>query len=204
MAKFISNLFSYFFHPLLMPTLGFFIFFNTGSYLSFMPIKLQYLMLGMIFLTTCIIPLTFIPFMLNLKIISSYKLDDLGDRFYPFFTSFISFGMAFYLLWRMPFQVPWILRGFILGAALSVLLITLISLKWKISAHMTGIGGLVGGLIALSIQMGINLTLIISISVLIAGVLGFSRLYLKAHNPLQVYAGFVLGLSCVAGVLWFA
>lgn len=201
--SFISKLISVVLHPLLIPTIGFLIFFNSGTYLSLLPPKMQYLILGMIFLTTCIIPLTFIPFMINMKIISSYTLSDLSDRFYPFFIAFVSYSMAFYLIWRMPFQFPWIVSGFLLGAAIAVLAISLISLKWKISAHMTGIGGLVALLIAFSIQYGINLTFFIAITVLAAGLLGAARLFLKVHNPSQVYAGFLVGLTCVASVLWF-
>jgi len=36
----------------------------------------------------------------------------------------------------------------------------------------------------------------------LAGLLGTCRLYLKKHNPSQVYAGFVFGLSFVFAILY--
>lgn len=84
-----------------------------------------------------------------------------------------------------------------IGVSLSILLITLINLKWKISAHLSGIGGLAGGIFGISYRMGYNnlgfLVLILAISALVA----FSRIELKAHTPGQTLAGFLLGFITV-------
>jgi membrane-associated phospholipid phosphatase len=59
---------------------------------------------------------------------------------------------------------------------------------------MIGIGGFTGMLIAISQILGAPILSIIIISILIAGLLGSSRLVLNAHTPLQVYTGFLIGL----------
>jgi len=81
----------------------------------------------------------------------------------------------------------------ILGGAICILLSSVINLWWQISAHMVGIGGLIGVLVALCYFMQIPMLIEISIAILIAGFVGFARLFLRSHSPSQVYAGFLFG-----------
>jgi len=81
-----------------------------------------------------------------------------------------------------------------------VLIMALINLKWKISAHMAGIGGVVA-LIYQIHAMGLSafdLLWLLCLAVLVAGALGSARLALKRHNTWQVLAGAVVGFLCVS------
>jgi len=80
-----------------------------------------------------------------------------------------------------------------LGASLTVAACLIISYWWKISIHLVGIGGLIGFLIAFSLRLYTDVLLSLIIAILIAGMLASARLYSKAHKPLQVYSGFLLG-----------
>lgn len=80
-----------------------------------------------------------------------------------------------------------------LGATLLVVSVLLINLFWKISAHMVAIGGLCGMMIATSYRLQINLHPVLISLFIIAGLIAFSRLKLNAHDPSQVYFGFLLG-----------
>ncbi len=97
----------------------------------------------------------------------------------------------------------------VLGATIGLFTCFFINLFFKISLHATGIGGFVGmvlitmwqysfGTISMTLpllgasQVSINLVLLISI--LLAGLVGTARLWLKAHQPKELYAGFALGL----------
>ena len=92
-------------------------------------------------------------------------------------------------------------KGFIVGmgaaTTISILLITVINFKWKISAHLSGIGGLVGAVFGVCYRMAYNplwlLILLLAISALIA----LSRIELKAHTPLQTLAGFAMAFILV-------
>ena len=70
----------------------------------------------------------------------------------------------------------------------------LVNIFWKISAHMVGIGGLLGIMITISSRLQINLHYLLIALVLIAGLVAFSRLKLNEHNSAQIYCGFLLGL----------
>ena len=79
----------------------------------------------------------------------------------------------------------------------------IINIRWKISAHMIGIGGLTGALLCISILLEVYITPYLVYALLIAGLIGSSRLILKAHTPLQIYVGFAVGVICQFAVLYF-
>jgi urea transporter len=83
---------------------------------------------------------------------------------------------------------------FIIGGAVSILLSTLINLKYKISAHMVGLGGLLGVLISVSYLIHFDMTPYYIITIVVAGIVAFARLFLNEHKPAQIYLGFFLGL----------
>ena len=42
------------------------------------------------------------------------------------------------------------------GSVVSIVIITLINMRWKISAHLSGIGGLTGGVFGICYRMAYN------------------------------------------------
>lgn len=76
-----------------------------------------------------------------------------------------------------------------------VLVCALISIKWKISLHMSAMGALAGTLLAVAFRFNINLQLFLSLVFLGGGLAGWARLRLNAHTPAQVYAGYLGGVA---------
>ena len=75
--------------------------------------------------------------------------------------------------------------------------------KWKISSHMIGIGGITGLIFALSFRLQV-LPIIYMISVfLISGLVGYSRLKLNAHNPAQLYSGYLMSFFITFMIVLF-
>ena len=89
---------------------------------------------------------------------------------------------------------------FMVGSAVTVLLLALINLKWKISAHMAGIGGVVALIYQIHVQglSAFDLLWFLCVSVIVAGLLGSSRMILRRHDMWQVLAGAALGFLCVS------
>ncbi|MFO7828646.1 MAG: hypothetical protein R6V23_08505 [Bacteroidales bacterium] len=121
------------------------------------------------------------------------------ERLVPFFITSILYFFSYYLLIRL--GAPKTINVFMLASATSVFLLFLLSIKWKISAHMLGIGGLTGALIAVSFRLNINIEFFIIAAILVSGVLGYSRLKLEKHNQFDVYAGWFTGLMVTALVI---
>jgi membrane-associated phospholipid phosphatase len=79
----------------------------------------------------------------------------------------------------------------------------LITLVWKISAHMFGVGGLIGGVMSVSYFVErTNSYLMLVVLFLIAGLVGTSRLVLRRHTFAQVVAGFTLGIVITFLFVW--
>ena len=194
MNKF-HNIVSIIFQPFLMPTYGALLLVNLDAFNSLM-LFTKAIIVGGTSLFTGIMPA--LPILLMLK---SGEVNDLfisrrEERTIPYLFAFFSYVVYTFFLYKVV-HFPMFIVAMGIGVSISILLITLINLKWKISAHLSGIGGLVGGIFGISYRMGYNhlglLITILAISALVA----LSRIELKAHTPGQTLAGFLLGFITV-------
>lgn len=200
--KIVAKIISSIFHPLLMPIAGVLIIFNIDSYISYsVPSDLKKAVLLLIGVSTFITPLLISLLLLQRKLIKSLDMETTKERIIPYAFTIIFYVFTLFMLKRAPLHP--IIFYFIIGATLSVILAFVINIKWKISAHMIGVGGLVGALIAISFSMEVYVTQYIILALIAAGLVGSSRLILKAHTQAQLYAGFLLGLACQVLVIYF-
>lgn len=128
----------------------------------------------------------------------NFKMDSHTNRIKPLFFAAIYYYLGYYLLRGITIYP--VFRVFLITSVIVIVLLMIISFKWKISIHMAGIGGLTGTILAISFRMGINPLLLIIIIILVAGVVGSSRLYLKKNSLAQLITGFGIGL----GILYLA
>ena len=197
-AKIISTIF----HPLIMPIIGLLIIFNSDSYINYtVSIELKKAVLMLVGVSTFIIPLLIALFLLNRGLIDSLEMETQKERVIPYAFTIIFYVFTLYMLKQAP--IPPIIFNFVIGATLSVILAFIINIKWKISAHMIGIGGLTGALICISTMLDIYITPYLFIALIIAGLIGSSRLILKAHTQSQVYVGYIVGIICQFIALYF-
>jgi len=146
----------------------------------------------LVFAFSFVLPIINIFILYKLKRIPSFVLSNQNDRTYPYvLTALFYFGL-FYLLSDINIWPS--IKFFIIGAGLAIALTAIINLKYKISAHMVGLGGLLGVLIAVSNIIRFDMTVYYIVVILIAGIVGSARLVLKEHQPSQIYSGFILGL----------
>lgn len=189
-AKIISVLLN----PLLMPTIGLFLIFNTNTYLSYaVPIELKKYTLILVLLLTFIIPFLFILLLRNRGVITSLEMHQPKERIFPYLITILAFVFTLYILTKTPI-IP-IIFNFIIGATYATFIAFIINFKWKISAHAVGIGGLLGALLCIAIKLNADVSLFVVFSLLAFGLLASARLTLKAHTPLQLYVGFFLGIG---------
>jgi len=199
-----SKIVSVLFHPLLMPTYALIIILNSGTHYAYIPEQAQKIIYVLIFLSTFLIPVSITPFLLQLKLINTFELEERKDRIIPLFITAISYYFSFYLLTRLPFHVPQFIKILVLASAILIVINLLINLKWKISSHLIGISGLLAIVFIFSIVYYANLMNILVLITVIAGVVAFARLKLNAHSPSQVYAGFLIGFSGMIVIIYFS
>lgn len=198
LAKIISVLF----HPLLMPTYALIIIFNSGTHYSYLPGQAQKIIYVLVFLSTFLIPVSIIPFLLQLKLIASFQLKEREDRIVPLFITAVSYYFSYYLLNRLPFHVPQFIKILVLASAVLILINLFVNFKWKISAHLIGIGGLLALIFTFSIVYYANLLYVMVLITIISGITAYARLKLSAHNPIQIYSGFLLGFIGMVVIIY--
>lgn len=199
MFKRAATIISYLFNPLIMPTIGVFIMFSTNSLMVYQAPEIKRAVYLIVFLSTFVLPFSFIPFFLYNKLISGIMMKKRKERIIPLMVTSVMYLFAAFLIYRIP--VSMLLKKFVVATAINVLLVLLISLRWKISVHMVGVGGLVGLVLILSQYNTGNIVYYLIATIVLAGLVGSSRLKLGAHKPPQVYAGFLQGLIIVSSSL---
>lgn len=191
--KLFSNIISGMFHPLLMITYGV-VMAVTFTYLSIYPPAMKLLLAGGAFLSTAVVPGLFIYLMVRNGAAVDLELSDRKERVVPYLIFITSILVCIFYMYKM--MVPFWLIALLAGAAVALLLALVINFYWKISAHTLAIGGLLGGIMGVSRIQMINPYIGFICVILIAGLVGMSRIFLKRHTPMQVYAGFGLGFIC--------
>jgi len=197
-AKIISILF----HPAILPTIGLLIIFNTNSYINYtIAPELKQALLLLVLMNTMIIPIFLSLVLILTKKIDNLEMETQKERYYPYIFTIIFYLFTLFRLYEEPISP--IIFNFMIGATISVILAFIVNFKWKISAHMIGIGGLIGALISIALLLGVYIIPMLLASIFVAGLLGTSRLILKAHTPAQIYIGFILGVLCQITSMYF-
>ncbi len=186
---------SFLLFPLFMPLYGLTLLFQIPLF-SFFP--RQYVIISYYFVVLMCVLMPFFSYWLMAKfnIISSAKMLDKKDRFYPMFvTAIFFFGCAFMLC---RYAMPLFIVNLLCAVSIAILITAIVSIKWKISAHLTGIGGLIASIFIVSLSTNVNSSLVMCVAVLSAGLLAAARLQLNRHTPMQLIAGFLNGIMCVS------
>ena len=189
----LSKLISIILHPIFMPILALYLSLKQIPSIGVAITNYQnYIYLVLIF-STVILPLISILFLIKSGKVSSLEMSNHKERSVPLFRTALWMGLGYYTIENILVFSP-IIKAELIGAISIILIASIISKYWKVSLHMLGIGGLFGILISLNILFG-GMEEIMVLTLLLAGVLGISRINEKAHSYMQIYVGFIVGAS---------
>ena len=163
-----------------------------------------------VFFSTFLIPSFATFLMVQLDLVKSFTMKDRMDRTGPLIASGIFYLWIFWNLYSRA-DIPRIYVAFTLGATIGLFVVFFFNIFFKISAHMTGMGGWIAAIILMSSFQGyqyilINVTSeggatiitlfnVLAISFVVAGMVGAARLYLQAHKPDELVYGFLGGFA---------
>ncbi|MCH3881674.1 MULTISPECIES: hypothetical protein [Tenacibaculum] len=178
-------------HPIVVPTIGVILYFLTVPTLFVKKQKLA--ILGLIFIATYFVPLLLLIVLKALNRIESYQVNTIKERKLP-----LAFMIVlFYLLGNSLYNIAQIRDIGILfyATSLGLMLIYILFLfKLKTSLHLISMGIALGFFLLMSTFYSVSFSLVIIVIIILSGLLGSSRLHLKAHTPTEVYLGFILGV----------
>ena len=171
----------------------------TFSYLSLMPWAYKLTVLTLVYLFTILIPTLLIHFYRNYHGWTLIELGKKERRVVPYLLSIVSYFVCYYVMHR--FNIPHFMSNILMAALVIQILCALINVWWKISTHTTAIGGVMGALQAFAVIFGFNPIGWLCLVLILAGMVGTSRMILRQHSLRQVCYGFLLGLVVAYGVI---
>lgn len=136
------------------------------------------------------------------SVIQSFSMAERSERIIPFFV-ITAFYVAVCLM--MSNRMGW--DSFFITAMVTItgisLMVSLITLYWKISVHSVAMSSMVGFLMAAMLITAESALLIpLAGCIVIAGGVMSARLYLNVHSPAQVGWGCLAGFSISFTVTW--
>lgn len=184
------------FSPILVPAYCVFIALQ-ASVLSMLPLSTKVWVTLITFGITGVLPMLGIMALYLTKRVSDPGLNNRTERTLPYVITGVCYGVCAFFLYKS--QAPEWLWLFPVGGGVAVIVSTIVNRWWKISAHLAGMGGMIGMLARMAAD-GVAAPGImwwLTAAVLITGLLGTSRVVLGRHTLGQVLCGTLNGFLCV-------
>lgn len=180
---------------MLMPALAIFLLFNQHEFFSFIYVKeFVYRLYLTGFILTIAMPMLSFLIMLRMKLITDINLTVRKERVMPTYVAIIYYLCFYYILREIDGLSIHILSAFF-GCIIAIFIANIITTYWKISIHQIGISSVAAIMVATSEVTLTNNIGWIMFLLLMIGLVGWSRLHLNRHTPLQVLAGSILGFT---------
>lgn len=196
-AKILSGLFN----PFMLPFISFLILFLFTYLRVITTWEYKLWILGIVYCFTILMPVLTIYLFRKINGFNIKEMEDRRRGYIPYLLTIIAYLFCLLLLYRL--STPYYMTGIIVACLLMLFAGLIISLKWKISEHMMGIGGLIGGLISFGFVFNYNPIGWLCFLILVAGALGTARIVVGRHSVGQVLTGFLIGFcSAVLGILY--
>jgi hypothetical protein len=140
----------------------------------------------------CVFPLLYTVALLRLGVIEDFHISDRRQRIYLFPVLLLCFLTVVYILRRTDGVSP-LVQALIATGLVNCLICAVISIRFKISLHCAGLGGL---LVGLYYAFGLG---VFCMGLAGLAMTAWSRIVLKEHAVSEVVAGSIFGLAATAG-----
>lgn len=193
--KKLAPFFSYLFHPLLMPSLGLLIIFNSGTYLALYDPAAKRAIVFVMVLGTLIFPLMMLPVLQyrNL-VVKDGQERTRGEQLIPQIIILILYIITFVYFKRLPLYKE--IHSYVLAVTGTLFILVILNLRFRISMHAAALGGLSGLIIALIFLYEAPIQGFLMLSILAGGITGSARLAMGDHWG-ELLSGFLLGFAVI-------
>ena len=131
-------------------------------------------------------------------VISDLDIRNRSERPWPFLLVLTYYLMAYiFVVQSTAVAVPVFYQQVLLSLVVAIASAWVVTWKAKISMHMLAQGGILAVYLHVAMMDHTWDLNWVSVLLLSAGLVGWSRLHLGAHTPAEVYSGFALGLLTV-------
>lgn len=200
------------FHPLLIPFYMLLVLLLVNPYLfgvSSVQDEGARFTLLLVFLYTFFLPSVSVLVMYFLGMVSDINMPDKDERIGPFLITGVLYMWVYYNFSQKG-QLPTAYVSFMLGTVIALFLAFLLNIFSKISLHTVGMGGLIGMLIITLLwfsygsfsvavdgygTVNVSMLNLLLVGIVLAGAVGTARLLLDAHEPNEVFGGYLVGFA---------
>ena len=189
----VARIFSGLFRPTYYPTVAF-ILMLTLTHLRLLPWQIKLLILGIVYFFTKALPGICVFFYRRYHGWEPIHLRIQHRRVTPYLIHILCYLICLYILKYI--HIPHFVCGIIVAALLIQCCCILLNIKWKVSVHSAGAGGLIGALVAFSELFGFYALWWLCGTILLAGCVMTSRMLLRQHSLWQVLGGCLVGGIC--------
>lgn len=222
-VKMLAQVVSFVFHPLLMLTYMLVLLLLVNPYLfgvNSLGDQAAKLLVIQVFLYTFFIPAVAVFMFRALGLVKSIELKDRQDRIGPYILTGIFYLWLFYNLLNsgeinagqlnFVLQIPTAYVSFVLGGTIALFIAFFINNFSKISTHAVGVGGLLGMVVITMMLFSydsftinssilgtvqISMSSVLMMAILLCGIVGTARLMLQAHEPMDLFGGYLVGFA---------
>lgn len=183
-------------HPLLMINYGIFsiLYFDIYHQSRFYDEQLSALSIY-ILVSTLLIPILFIYLLKKLKFINSFNLENAKQRLLPYSSVAILLSLTCWQLYNN--ELDSLIFNFLLASIISIVLNIFINFKFKISSHAIAASGYLALMINRIQNQHFEFIFLFIMSLIILGLVIWSRIILKAHRINEIIYGSILGFLVV-------
>lgn len=186
------KIFSYIFHPVLIPCMatGCYFYISTGFFSTFeMKLAVFHVLMMTFLLPICIY---FMLRSMNMMS-SSIMVENRAERSAPVFLNIVLLGILVFFIWQ--YNRMYDLKHFIVGYMISYFIAWLSVLaKKKYSIHLLSYSAFAVFVLKSLIDYHSPITIGLALLLLFYGCIASSRLEIKAHTPLELFVGTVIGM----------
>ena len=195
----LSQAISLLLHPLTIPLWAGILMLFGNTLMATMPLSIKWFFLAVLALNTLVAPALCIGLLRAFRLIPDLRLSE--PRLIPILIVLLSYVSCLMMLSDV--MMAFLIRRFLFAAMGCVVLTLIVTPFWKISLHMTSIGGLLALLTALNASGLGQFPYTLVLFILLAGLLGSARLWLGSHNLAQIAAGLAGGYTIALLLILF-
>lgn len=179
------------FTPFYLPLVGLTALFMF-SYMSLMPLLYKLTVVVLVYLFTILLPTLLIRLYRSYQGWTRWQLGRKERRVMPYIIAILCYFCCYYIMSYL--RIPQFMANILVAALLIQVVCAIINIWWKISTHTAAIGGFEGALVAFSLLFVFNPLWWFCLILIIAGMVGTSRMILRQHTLSQVITGFLVGM----------
>ncbi len=224
MLKTLAQVISFVFHPLLVLTYMLVLLLLVNPYMfgvSSLGVQAAKILIIQVFLYTFVLPALVVVMLKALGFVQSIELKDRQERIGPYIVTGLFYLWMFINLYynsrsatgtnlAFVLQIPDAYNCFVLGATIALFLAFFLNNFTKISAHAVGMGGLLAMVVITMLSFSydtfavnssllgsfeLSMQTVLIFTILVAGLVGTARLILEAHEPMDLWGGFLVGFA---------